>query len=243
MAAAPVTFSAPGVTGAAPASVQEAFLAIHEPPKTPTDRNPGAQIGTVKFQYNPKELSLTKSASWERKAQKKTDHGARPQYLGSDPCKLQLEMFLDATEKMDDGVVKAVERLFSCMVCGEGRPTPPWVIFNWGGLTGFPAFVSSVTAKYTLFTPGGMPVRALCTIAVEEVFGTTKRQNPTSGSLAARDVHVVVAGDTLAGMAYAYYGEPGFWREIAKANRIGDPMRLRPGARLLIPAREELGGG
>ena len=43
--------------------------------------------------------------------------------------------------------------------------------------------------------------------------------------------------------AYAYYGEPRFWRAIAEANEIGDPMRLRPGSRLLIPSREELGGG
>lgn len=241
--AAPVAFSAAGVTGATPASAKDAFLAVHEPPKAPTDRRPGAQVDTIDFQFNPKELSLTKSASWERKPQKKADRSARPQYLGSDPCKLQLEMFLDATEKMDDSVVKAVERLFACMVCGEGKPTPPWVIFHWGGLTGFPAFVSSVTAKYTLFTPGGMPVRAVCTVAIEEVFGTTKRQNPTSGSLSARDVHVVVAGDTLAGMAYFYYGEPGFWRAIAEANDIGDPMRLRPGTRLLIPSREELDDG
>jgi nucleoid-associated protein YgaU len=243
MAGTPVTFSAPGVTGATPASAKEAFLAIHEPPKNPTDRKPGAQTGTIKFQFNPKELSLSKSAKWERKAQKKNTQSARPQYLGSEPSKLQLEMFLDATEKMDDSVVKAVEQLFSCMVCEEGKPTPPWVIFHWGGLTGFPAFVGSVTVKYTLFTPGGMPVRAVCTISIEEVFGTTKKQNPTSGSFEPRDVHVVVAGDTLAGMAYAYYGEPHFWRAIAEANEIGDPMRLRPGSRLLIPSREELGGG
>jgi nucleoid-associated protein YgaU len=236
----PVTFSAPGVTGSAPASAKDAFLSVHEPPKNPTDRNPGAQVGTIKFQYNPKDLSITKSTKWERKAQKKNERSARPQYLGSEPVKLQLEMFLDATEKMDNSVVKAVEQLFSCMVCDVGKPTPPWVVFHWGGLSGFPAYVSSVTAKYTLFTPGGMPVRAVCTIAVEEVFGTVKKQNPTSGALTANDVHVVVAGDTLAGMAYAYYGEPHFWRAIAEANDIDDPMRLRPGSRLLIPAREEL---
>src|SRR5262245_12005933 len=140
MAAPPVAFKAPKVTGTAPASAQQASLAIHEPPKSPTDRNPGPKTQTIKFQFNPKELVLTKAAKWERKAQKKNTQSARPQYLGSEPVKLQLEMFLDATEKMDDSVVTAVEALFNCMVCDEGKPTPPWVIFTWGGLTGFPAF-------------------------------------------------------------------------------------------------------
>jgi nucleoid-associated protein YgaU len=114
------------------------------------------------------------------------------------------------------------------------------VIFHWGGLTSFPAYVSSVTAKYTLFTPSGTPVRALCTVALEEISGELGGQNPTSGSLAARDVHVVVAGDSLASVAYRAYGDPALWRGVARVNGIDDPMRLRPGTRLLLPALEEL---
>jgi nucleoid-associated protein YgaU len=156
-------------------------------------------------------------------------------------------MFFDATDTMDDKVVKAVEHLFSCCVPTKqsrqrNKPSPPWVVFQWGGLTSFPAYVSSVTAKYTLFTPSGTPVRALCTVTLEEISGEKRRQNPTSGALAACDVHVVVAGDTLASVAYRAYGDPGLWREIASANGISDPMRLRPGTRLLVPAPEEVEG-
>ncbi len=154
-------------------------------------------------------------------------------------------MFFDATDTMGDRVVKAVEQLFSCCVPTERsrqgkKASPPWVIFHWGGLTSFPAYVSNVTAKYTVFTPSGTPVRALCTVTLEEISGEQGGQNPTSGALAARDVHLVVAADTLASVAYRAYGDPSLWREIADANGICDPMKLRPGTRLLVPALEEL---
>lgn len=248
----PVTFTAAGAApakGGAPASLQHAYLELREPPAGGGTAHPGREVlGTIDFQFNPKELSLTKNAKWKREAQRNAKKSGPPEFTGSDPSKLSLEMFFDATDTMDDKVVKAVEKLFSCCVPTEKsrqtkKGSPPWVIFHWGGLTSFPAFVSSVTAKFTLFTPSGTPVRALCTVALEEISGEQGGQNPTSGALAARDVHVVVAGDTLASVAFRAYGDPVLWRPIARANEIDDPMRLRPGARLLIPALEELEAG
>jgi nucleoid-associated protein YgaU len=58
-----------------------------------------------------------------------------------------------------------------------------------------------------------------------------------------RDVHQIVSGDTLESLAYRTYGDSGLWREIAAANDIDDPMRLRPGRTILLPAPEELGRG
>ena len=56
--------------------------------------------------------------------------------------------------------MKTVEKLFSLTLPTESsltakKASPPWVIFRWGGLTGFLAYVSQVQAKYTLFTADG----------------------------------------------------------------------------------------
>jgi nucleoid-associated protein YgaU len=102
--------------------------------------------------------------------------------------------------------------------------------------------VSSVSVKYTLFTPGGLPIRATATVNIEEIAGEQQGQNPTSGGLAARSVHTVVAGDTLQSIAWREYGDPNLWRPIAERNGVDDPMRLPAGTALLIPAAEELGG-
>jgi nucleoid-associated protein YgaU len=244
----PITFTAAGAAPAragAPVSLQHAYLEMREPPAGGGTASPGPVLGRIEFQFNPKELSIAKNAKWKRDAQRNAKKSGPPEFTGSDPSKLTLEMFLDATAEMDDKVVKVVEQLFSCCVPTEKsrqskKGSPPWVIFHWGGMTSFAAYVSSVTAKYTLFTPSGTPVRALCTINLEEISGEQGGQNPTSGALAARDSHVVVAGDTLASVAYRAYGNAALWREIARANGVDDPMRLRPGTRLLIPALEEL---
>ena len=73
--------------------------------------------------------------------------------------------------------------------------------------------------------------------------GELFRQNPTSGSYAVRKVHRTIAGDTLAGIAYAEYGDPTQWRPLAAYNGIDDPQRIRPGVTLLLPAPEELMAG
>ncbi|MBB5857583.1 LysM peptidoglycan-binding domain-containing protein [Amycolatopsis umgeniensis] len=251
----PVTFTSagsqpPAAYGSgepAPNNLQRALLEVRKPPQSGGTGQPGAKMFEIKFQFNPKELSLTKNAKWGRDPQRNAKKSGPPEFKGSDPCKLALEMFLDATDKMDDAVVKKVEQLFTCCVATEesrqhGKGSPPWVIFKWGGMTGFPAYVAGVTAKYTLFTPSGTPVRAVCTVNLEEIAGELSGQNPTSGALAARDTHVFVAGDSLQAVAFRAYGDAAKWREIADANDIDDPMWLRPGTRLLVPALEELDG-
>ncbi|MGY5306055.1 CIS tube protein [Nocardia gipuzkoensis] len=247
---APIAFSATSAGGAQSGSSRpkllHAFLEVRDPPVEKGSLQPGPRRGQIDFQFNPKELSVTKSAKWNRDAQKGSKKSGVPEFKGADPAKLTLEMFLDAGAEHDTKVVDTVEQLFACCVPtneshDKKKGSPPWVIFHWGGLTGFTAYVSSVAVKYTLFTPGGLPIRGTATVTIEEIAGDQAKQNPTSGSLTARKVHTVVAGDTLASIAWREYGDPTRWRAVAVANGIDDPMRLRPGAQLLIPTAEELG--
>jgi len=248
---APIAFAAaaaaPGNQGAAGRpKLEHAFLELRDPPVDRSSLQPGPPRGRIEFQFNPKELSLSKSAKWNRDSQKGSKKSDPPQFTGADPSKISLEMFLDASDTQDDRVVKTVEQLFACCVPTDEshqkkKGSPPWVIFHWGALTSFTAYISSVSVKYTLFTAGGLPIRGTATVNIEEIAGEQKGQNPTSGGLAARTVHTVVAGDSLPAIAWREYGDPTLWRPIAVRNRIDDPMRLRPGTALLIPAAEELG--
>jgi hypothetical protein len=251
MSASPVAFDAtdtgsPG--GGARPKLEHAYLQLHEPSSDGSLSKPGAQIGKIDFQFNPKELSLAKSASWTRASGRGNKKSGPPQFNGPQPAKLSLEMFFDASDTQDSSVVKTVERLFACCVPTDAsheqkKGSPPWVLFRWGGLTGFLAYVSSVTVKYTLFTSSGLPVRATCTVTLDELAGEAPKQNPTSGGLVPRRLHVVIEGDTLAGIAYREYGNALMWRALATINGIDDPMRLRPGTRLLLPTAEEAHAG
>lgn len=228
--------------------MQRAVLKMYDPSpsKSGSGGKPGAERGEVKFQFNPKEVSITKAAKWERKTAKGAQKAGPPEFSGSEPCKLTVEMFFDATASHDGSVVKAVEALFSCCVpteesAGQKKPSPPLVVLHWGSISSFPAFVSSVSVKYTLFSAEGTPIRALCSVALEEMPDEPWRQNPTSGGRSVRRAHRMVAGDSLASVAYAEYGDPGAWRRLADYNGIDDPFRVRPGATLLLPAAADLG--
>jgi nucleoid-associated protein YgaU len=124
---------------------------------------------------------------------------------------------------------------------GQKKPSPPLVVLHWGSISSFPAFVTSVSAKFTLFSSDGTPIRAVCSVSMEEMPGEEfRKQNPTSGSHEVRRVHRTVAGDSLASVAFAEYGDPTAWRALAAFNEIDDPLRVPTGRVLLLPTPEEL---
>lgn len=230
------------------ASLQKAYIEFLEPAKS----GPGGAAtvsgkSRVTFKFNPKEYSIQKSAEWKRSNTKGAKQAAVPEFTGSQPRSLELELFLDATEEPAGDVSEDVEALFGCLVplpstLSKQKPCPPFVRFCWGDKVHFTAYLKSVNAKYTMFRPQGTPMRATCRVTLEEIPTDAAKQNPTSGGLATRGGHTVVAGDSLASIAYREYGAPAYWRALAEANRIDDPLRLRPGARLLVPPAEEVVG-
>jgi nucleoid-associated protein YgaU len=253
--AAGADLATPGDAGAAGGKpvkgrpqMDKASLTLYDPsPSANGGGAPGAKRGSVPFQFNPKEVTITKSAKWERKTTKGSKKAGPPEFTGPEPSKMTLEMFFDATSSQDGSVVKAVETLLSCCVAteesaGQKKPSPPLVVLHWGSISSFPAFVTSVSAKFTLFSSDGTPIRAVCSVSLEEMPGEPFRQNPTSGSHEVRRVHRTVAGDSLASVAYAEYGDPAAWRALAAFNEIDDPLRVRTGTVLLLPTPEELNG-
>lgn len=235
-----------GANGARPQMERaklDMYEAKHRSPGAGAD--PGASLGSISFQFNPKELSIQKSAKWERKPARGSKTAGPPEFNGAEPCKLTLEIFFDATAKNAGGVVAAVEQLFSCCVptsdtVGKKKAMPPLVVLRWGRTTSFPGFVTQVSAKYSLFSADGTPIRATCSVSIEEMPPPEPRQNPTSGGVAAHSSHVLVAGDSLASLAYAEYGDPTMWRAVAAFNGIDDPARIREGTAIVLPPPEHL---
>ena len=75
--------------------LEKAYLVLIAPPQ-PADRPPALSSvlsqaksggeGEVKFTFNPKEFSITKSAQWQRRNQKGTGTAAMPEFTGSQPA-------------------------------------------------------------------------------------------------------------------------------------------------------------
>lgn len=229
-------------------SLQKAYLQLIEPSYKGAS-GLGSQRGTVKFMFNPKEYSITKSGSWTLKTTL-NDPVAMPEFGGADAATMTVDVFLDATDpvRRPTSLKAALTTLYSCCeplkeTVDSNKPSPPFVIFGWGTTMSFPSILKSVTVKYTQFRPDGTPIRANATLTLQEVPSAKKFQNPTSGGLAALRTHTVVDGDSLPFIAHQEYGSPNGWRAVAEANGIDDPMRLPPGSRLLVPPANDAGIG
>ncbi|MFJ3892434.1 peptidase M23 [Streptomyces sp. NPDC090083] len=228
-------------------SLVRASLAIHEPP-VGGSTTPGGLIKTFAFDFNPAQLSLTRRAQWKTTPAQIERDGSLPEFMGSEPRQMSVEIFLDSSdEPTSSSVLKKVESLLACCdvttkSIAAKQPSPPWVVFQWGSFATarFTAYVSSVEAAYSLFGTTGVPIRATCRLQLHEIPSNTKGQNPTSGALTAQRVHRVVAGDSLQSLAWREYGDSSAWRAIAEANGIDDPTKLSNGVELVLPAAEEV---
>lgn len=227
------------------ASRARAQLTIMEPPST-VGAKPGGKLAQLTLQFNPNKLSLSKSTEWRRTPSRMAGQSALPEFVGSGPRSLSLEVFLDATATHDNSVEKAVEQLMIACVptptsLARKTPASPWVRFDWGTsrTTSFDGVLSNLSVSYTLFDVDGKPLRATCSLSIEEASVDPAGQNPTSGSKEARRTHRVVAGDSLPLLAWREYGDATAWRTIADANNIDNPMQLIPGSELLVPGLED----
>jgi nucleoid-associated protein YgaU len=245
MAGSAIALSSNGHTAAAARSnVQhgrlELYAAVH-PGKGGGAKKGGPQ-GAIEFQFNPKEMSIAKSAKWGSKPAPRAGGTAPPEFQGSEPCKLTLELFFDATDTFDASVVGRVEKVFSCLVpaSGEDKAWPPLVQLHWGEVTSFLGYVTQVQAKYTLFAPNGTPLRATCSLTIQEMPEQKGKQNPTSGTYQVHTEHTLLRGESLASIAHREYGDAALWRALAEFNEVDDPLRLRPGTTLVVPELADL---
>jgi hypothetical protein len=100
----------------------------------------------------------------------------------------------------------------------------------------FRGVLESLNVTYVLFTPDGIPLRAKLALSLKEYRPVDIQIKETHTASPDFDkTYVAQRGDTLSGISFAVYRDPAFWREIARANGIGDPRVLAPGTVLQLP--------
>lgn len=111
---------------------------------------------------------------------------------------------------------------------------PQIITYTWGR-TSHDTIMKSVNTTYTRFNHDGDPIRAKVTLTLTKYNPPLPGTNPSSGGEPGGRVHLVTDGDTLQRIAQATYGDPGAWRDVAAANNIDDPLRVRNGSSLFLP--------
>jgi nucleoid-associated protein YgaU len=193
--------------------------------------------------FNPKEYSSTKQNQWQDKTAK-GENVPHIEFGGGQPATLQMQLFFDTYATGEDVRQKHTDAIWELMLVDESlkdakskKSRPPMVRFQWGKAWYFEAVITNISQKFTLFLGDGTPVRATLDVTFRQIKDTKRfgRQNPTSGGEENQRQWEVKAGDTLAWIAYAEYGDSNEWRRIADANRMNNLRQLRPGQMLEIP--------
>lgn len=199
-------------------------------------------------QFNPTEYTITKAAQIAEIGVYGIDSPILQFVRGQDK-KVTLELFFDTTagesgealnSQMGTGAqdVRDLTGPFYQLVKIQPKThAPPRIRLSWGQEVLFKAIVESVQQKFTLFSPDGVPLRAMLTVAFRE-YKTLEDQidklNPQSADQTKR--RVVQQADTLSQIAAEEYGDARAWRSIADANpELTSVRQLTPGAVLTIP--------
>lgn len=112
---------------------------------------------------------------------------------------------------------------------------PPWARLLWGTLIFF-GRLKSMSTNYTLFKPGGEPLRAKLKMTFVGAMSAQEEALRANRSSPDLSHHVtVVEGDTLPVLCYRIYRDPSYYTDVAAFNQLTDFRRLKPGMKLLFP--------
>jgi nucleoid-associated protein YgaU len=220
-------------------------------------------VDVIEVQFNPTEMTFAKSAQLAEIGIPGIDAPIQ-QFIRGQAEKLTLELFFDTTESgMDEGATSVTtwtDQFYSLVKINHETHAPPVCEFVWDALSfpgaklptsqdaqstpqyaqqkrlSFRCIVESVSQKFTLFSPQGIPLRATLSVVLREY--KSLEQQLTELHLLSPDhtrSYVIQRGDTLSAIAGKLYSTPADWRRLAAANGITDPRRLTPGRILEAP--------
>ncbi len=121
------------------------------------------------------------------------------------------------------------------LIAGEVH-RPPMVSFEWGNLN-FKGYITSMTQTYTMFSISGKPLRAKVDLTIKsgEKDSEAKKKSPLESPDRTKS-RTMSEGMSLWELALEEYGDARMWRVIAKANHLENPLDVKVGQQLKIPA-------
>jgi hypothetical protein len=213
-------------------------------------------VAELEVQFNPSEFTLNKGIQIAEIPIPGLDQPLL-QFVRGQTETLTVDLFFDTTDGGMSGDVQPVtartDKFYQLIKIDPQTHAPPICWFAWGGAHfpgshfespwasqnregGMRCIVESVRQRFTVFSPGGVPLRATLTVTLREYY--TVRQQVQRIGLRSADhtqARVVQRGDTISSIAAQMYHDPSRWREIAAHNNIDDPLALRPGVILQVP--------
>ena len=206
-------------------------------------------VSVVDVLFNPSEYQLTDGANYAEKKVPGLD-GPVLQYISGEATELTLSLFLDtyvpkkptgllslgSTDDASTDVSAITKQIADASSIDGSLHRPPKVTFKWGSLN-FNGVVTKFNHTYTMFTESGMPVRAKVNLTFKSLISPTdtRRKSPFESPDRSK-YRTIREGIGLWDIANMEYGDPDMWKVIARENGILNPLDVRPGQVVKLPA-------
>lgn len=178
---------------------------------------------SVEADYNPKEIALSRTVPWATKDHVGKDQ-LEPEYNGSQPRTLDLELFFDAFERnysLQDVIIN-LERLATPdpTASDDTLHRPHYCVVTWGQgeRAAFPpirCIIESVTTKITMFAKDGAPLRIVANVKVREA-----RMKNDARFDAAMEKQLASAASKAAGKAADELRDDAEWQRRQLCNEL-----------------------
>jgi len=189
--------------------------------------------------FNPQQYSIDKSNQFANIA---VPGRQSPiiQFVRGESETLSVELFFDTyTYKGSEDVRIHTQKITDLLNINGTIHAPPVCTLVWGKADlktpYFTGIIEKATTTYTMFLSDGTPVRAKMNLSFRQFESPDKKEVKLNSSDKTKRL-VVKSGDPLWLIASREYGDPSKWRNIAAANGINDPLKLKPGSEIVIPA-------
>lgn len=193
--------------------------------------------------FNPADYKISTSTGYSNKKNLQRNK-KQEQYTGGFQSTLTLTLYYDITENLgnlSDSVktkksVKEYTSKIEALLLEDGtKHKPPQVEFIWGDLT-YKGVVTSLNQEFNYFDMDGKPLRAKLDLTVSETPGDNVARISPKESPDRTKHRLVTEGTTLWKLAWEEYGDCNKWEEIAKYNKLMNPLDIKPGQVLRLPA-------
>lgn len=200
---------------------------------------------SIDCSFNPSEYSISNRANYD---ETKTMLNRSLSFTSVSLRELKLVLYFSSVNNLElyalssltvgliDPVTDVTQKIVKALYISGTDHRPPLVSFQWGNLD-FQGFLTSVSETYTMFDSDGKPIRCKMDLTIKEAGNTTLSTAKEPFSSPDRSKWTTLTDSmSLWQIAYDEYGDAEAWRLIAKANGITNPLHVKSGQIIKIPA-------
>jgi hypothetical protein len=211
---------------------------------TPCDVDSNGKLEPVKgkdfvVMLNPGSVKLNQSITYSKRPVI-GQSASNSKFSAANSQKLDFNIIIDGTGVVNPSgkpdVKTQIDQLNDTVYNYKGKQHEPnYVRLLWGTLTYY-GRLDSMTINYTLFAPGGTPLRAEVSMSFSS--SVTDKEEALSKNASSPDMtHIVTFrdGDTVPQLCNRIYGDGAYYLEVARINDITNFRDIEPGATLKFP--------